>query len=99
MVGPFRVEDAWTPERLQAVGPQAWPVVAIVEALRGLPRLTIDERGLAGLRHGQQDSLRALVPGEPGEAALVLDGAGRVAAVIEMGLPATGWRLVRLLAE
>ena len=30
---------------------------------------------------------------------LVLDGAGRVAAVIEMGLPATGWRLVRLLAE
>ena len=38
-------------------------------------------------------------PGEAGEAALLLDAAGRVAAVVEMAAGTGGWRLVRLIAD
>jgi hypothetical protein len=54
---------------------------------------------MTALRHGQQESLRALPAGEMGEAALLLDDGGRVAAVLEMTPEAAGWRLVRLIAE
>jgi hypothetical protein len=73
--------------------------VPIGRALVGLRRVTAGTRELAALRHGQQGPLQAFLPGEAGEAALVLDGMGRVAAVIEMGSAASGWRLVRLIAE
>jgi hypothetical protein len=54
-------------------------------------------RGLAALRHGRQEVLRELPPGDDGEAALVLDDCGEVAAIVEMTPPAAGWRLVRLI--
>ena len=37
-------------------------------------------------------------PGADGEAALVLDEGGEVAAIVEMTPPPAGWRLVRLIA-
>jgi tRNA pseudouridine55 synthase len=97
LVGPFRVEDAWTPDALRAAETAAWPLVPIGRALAGLRRIAVEARDLSALRHGRQDCLRALEDGRPGEPALVVDGAGQVAAVVEMGTP--GWRLVRLLAE
>jgi len=42
--------------------------------------------------------LRELPPGDDGEAALVLDEGGEVAAIVEMTPPPAGWRLVRLFA-
>ena len=97
LVGPFRVEDAWTPDALRAAETGEWPLVPIAEALAGLRRIAVEPHDLSALRHGRQDCLRAVAAGRPGEPALVVDGAGQVAAVVEMTEP--GWRLVRLLAE
>ena len=99
VVGPFRVEEARTPDALEAAEVRQWPLVPIGRALAGLRRIGVGVRELAALRHGQQAPLRALPPGREGEAALVLDAAGDVAAVVEMGPPDAGWRLVRLIAE
>jgi tRNA pseudouridine55 synthase len=96
LVGPFRVEDARSPEALDAAETAAWPLVPIGRALAGLRRLSVGGEDLAALRHGRQDVLRGLAPGAPGEPALVEDASGGVAAVIEM--TPEGWRLVRLLA-
>jgi tRNA pseudouridine55 synthase len=98
LVGPFRVEDARSPDALAAADTEAWPLVPIGRALAGLRRVTVDGEALAALRHGRQDVLRTLAPGRPDEPALVVDGAGHVVAVMEMTGDA-GWRLVRLLAE
>ena len=98
-VGPFRVEDARTPDALKASDGAEWPLVPIVRALAGLRRMSIGAPELAALRHGQQASLRGLPPGSAGEAALVLDAGGQVAAIVEMAAEAGGWRLVRLIAE
>jgi tRNA pseudouridine55 synthase len=97
-VGPFRVEDARTPDALNASSPAEWSLVPIARALGGLRRMHVGPGAVQALRHGQQESLRALPPGEAGEAALVLDGTGRVAAIVEMA-PAAGWRLVRMIAD
>ena len=97
LVGPFRVEDARTPDALRAAETSTWPLVPIGRALAGLRRIAVEPRELSALRHGRQDCLRGLAAGRPGEPALVVDGAGQVAAVVEMGDP--GWRLVRLLAQ
>ncbi len=97
LVGPFRVEDAWTPDALREAETLTWPLVPIGRALAGMRRIAVEARDLSALRQGRQDCLRALVAGRPGEPALVVDGAGEVAAVVEMADP--GWRLVRLLAE
>jgi tRNA pseudouridine55 synthase len=96
LVGPFRVEDARTPDALQAAETPAWPLVPIGRALAGLRRISLDPGDLAALRHGRQACLRDVAPGRPGEPALVVDAAGDVVAVVET--TADGWRLVRLLA-
>ena len=98
-VGPFRVEEARTPEALKDAAAADWTLIPIVRALSGLRRLRLGERGLAALRHGQQQALRELPPGDAGEAALVLDEGGQVAAVVEMSAMPAGWRLVRLIAD
>jgi tRNA pseudouridine55 synthase len=98
-VGPFRIDDARTPEVLKDTPPTEWSLVPIARALGGLRRMRLGERGLAALRHGQQHALRELPPGDAGEAALVLDGGGQVAAVVEMAAVPAGWRLVRLIAD
>lgn len=100
VVGAFRVEDARTPAALETADAAAWPLVSIVGALAGLRRLELGDRELVALRHGRQASLGDLPRGAAGEAALVVDGAGRLAAVVEMGAaPPDGWRLVRLIAD
>jgi len=98
-VGPFRVEDARTPDALEATDVAQWPLVTITRALVGLRRMSVGAQELAALRHGQQAPLRALPPGRAGEAALVLDAAGHVAAIVEMAPAEAGWRLVRLIAD
>jgi tRNA pseudouridine55 synthase len=99
LVGPFSVGDARTPDVLRAAEASAWPLVPIGRALGALRRVAVGARDLTALRHGQQDALRGVPPGSPGEAALVVDADGRVAGVIEMTEVSSGWRLVRLLAE
>jgi tRNA pseudouridine55 synthase len=96
-VGPFRVADARTPDELLDAETTAWPLVPIGSALADLRRIAVGAGDLSALRHGRQDCLSRLEAGRLGEPALVVDGAGQVAAVVEMGEP--GWRLVRLLAE
>lgn len=95
LVGPFRVDDARTPDQLRAVDPSTWPLVPIGRALVGLRRVSVGTRDLAALRQGQQGPLQSLALGEEGEVALVLDDGGRVSAVVEMR--AGTWRLVRLI--
>ena len=99
VVGPFRVEDARTPDALKTTDVTQWPLVEIARALVGLRRMSVGARDLAALRHGQQAPLRVLPPGRAGEAALVLDAAGHVAAIVEMAPAEAGWRLVRLIAD
>jgi len=98
-VGPFRIADAKSPDELKSTPASEWPLVSIASALGGVRRLTVGPREMTALRHGQQESLRALPAGQMGEAALLLDDGGRVAAVLEMAPEAAGWRLVRLIAE
>jgi tRNA pseudouridine55 synthase len=98
VVGSFRVEDARTPDALNDIAVSAWPLVSVGQALASLRRMTVAPAELAALRHGQQAALGRLPAGRAGEAALVVDAAGTVAAVIEMA-PSAGWRLVRLLSE
>jgi tRNA pseudouridine55 synthase len=93
-VGTFQVRDASTPAAL-AVMPEL-PLVSIREALAGLRSFTLEAEALALLRRGQQAPLRRLPAPRAGEAALVVDGAGVAAALVDVG-PA-GWRLARLLA-
>src|SRR5258706_10810754 len=99
VVGPFRIEDAKTPEALKDQDRASWPLVPIGDALVGVQRLTVGPGELAALRRGQQESLKSLPAGRAGEAALLLDPGGQVAAVVEMAPEASGWRLVRLIAE
>ncbi len=97
LVGPFRVDDARTPDALRDADAATWPLLSVGQALSGLRRIPVEAEDLAALRKGRQQCLRGLVAGRPGEPALVVDPRGEVAAVVEMGEP--GWRLVRLLAE
>jgi tRNA pseudouridine55 synthase len=98
-VGPFRIDSARSPEALNAVPATTWPLLSIASALAGIRHLTVGPSELAALRHGQQGPLRALPAGSEGEAALLLDAAGRVAGVVEMAPETSGWRLVRLIAD
>jgi hypothetical protein len=72
-------------------------LIPIAHALEGLRRVRLGGHGLAAHRHGRQDVLRELPPGDDGEAALVVDDGGEVAAIVEMTPPPAGWRLVRLI--
>jgi tRNA pseudouridine55 synthase len=97
-VGPFKIEQARTPDALKNAAAGDWALIPIASALEGLRRVRLGGRGIAALRHGRQDVLRELPPGDDGEAALVLDEGGEVAAIVEMAPPPAGWRLVRLIA-
>ena len=94
-VGAFQVQDAHTPDIL--AGMPALPLVPIRSALTGLRSFALGAAVLGQLRHGQQEPLRDLPPPACDEAALVLDDAGAVAALLEAG--PRGWRLARLLAD
>jgi tRNA pseudouridine55 synthase len=93
-VGAFRVSEAHAPETL--AGMAELPLVPIRTALAGLRAFTVEPGALALLRRGQQEPLRRLPAPRPGEAALVVDGAGTAAALVDVG--PVGWRLARLLA-
>jgi hypothetical protein len=97
-VGPFGIEQARTPQTLENAPAADWNLIPIARALEGLRRVRVGGPGIAALRHGRQDVLRELPPGGDGEAALVLDESGEVAAIVEMAPPPAGWRLVRLIA-
>lgn len=92
-VGDFRVTDAHAPDALAAM--PALPLVAVRDALAGLRAFTLEVDALSQLRRGQQGALRRLPRGTTGDAALVIDDAGEVAALIEVG--PDGWRLARML--
>ena len=92
-VGNFRVTDAHTPDALAAL--PALPLVSVRDALAGLPAFTLEMVALAELRRGQQGALRGLPRGATGDAALVVDAGGTVAALLEAG--PDGWRLARML--
>ena len=98
-VGAFRIEDAVTLADLLALRPEGpLPLLSVREALAGYTTFATPSEGLARLRHGQQEPLARLpAPRTDGETALLLDGAGNVAAVIEAAGQAPAWRLVRLL--
>jgi tRNA pseudouridine55 synthase len=92
-VGDFRVTDARAPDVLAAM--PALPLVGVRDALAGLRAFTLEVDVLAALRRGQQGALRRLPRGATGDAALVVDGAGVVAALLEAG--PDGWRVARML--
>jgi len=92
-VGEFRVTDAHTPDALATM--TALPLVTVREALARLRAFTLEVDALAALRRGQQGALRRLPRGTTGDAALVVDDAGAVAALLEAG--PDGWRLARML--
>jgi tRNA pseudouridine55 synthase len=92
-VGDFRVTDARAPDVLAAM--PALPLVGVRDALAGLRAFTLEVDVLAALRRGQQGALRRLPRGAAGDAALVVDGAGVVAALLEAG--PDGWRVARML--
>lgn len=96
-VGSFRIEDARTPEELSGADAPL-PLLGVRDALAGYVAFDVPTPdGLVRLRRGQQDPLARLpAPQRGDQTALVLDGAGNVAAVIEAAGPS--WRLVRLLA-
>jgi tRNA U55 pseudouridine synthase TruB len=98
-VGSFRIEDAATLASL--TGPEAaerLPLLTVRDALGGYATFAASTEGLALLRRGQQHPLSRLPsPRRAGETALLVDGSGQVAAVIEARAE-SGWRLVRLLA-
>jgi len=98
-VGAFRLDDATRlADLLESPGDARLPLVAVRAALAGYTAFAAEPDELARLRRGQQDTLARLpAPRRTGEAALVLDAAGDVAAVIEAVEP-SGWRLARLLA-
>lgn len=98
-VGSFRIEDAHTPEALaERASGEALPLLAVRDALAGYAAFKAPAPdGLARLRRGQQDPLSRLPsPQRDDQTALIVDGAGNVAAVIEAA--GRSWRLVRLLA-
>ncbi|TMA39834.1 MAG: tRNA pseudouridine(55) synthase TruB [Deltaproteobacteria bacterium] len=98
-VGPFRVTDARMPDLLAALPLGQLPLVPVRVALAGYRAFPLPATELARLRHGQQDPLAALPPpAQAGETALLLDGAGHVAGVIESESTRPGWYLVRVLA-
>jgi tRNA pseudouridine55 synthase len=96
-VGSFRIEDARTPEALSGADTPL-PLLGVRDALAGYVAFTSPTPdGLVRLRRGQQEPLARLPAPETGDqTALILDGAGNVAAVIEAA--GQSWRLVRLLA-
>jgi tRNA pseudouridine55 synthase len=94
-VGAFRVEDAHPPEALAVMADL--PLLPIRDALAALRAFALPAAALGLLRHGQQEPLRDLPAPGTEEAALVVDGAGAVAALLEPG--PQGWRLARLLSE
>jgi tRNA pseudouridine55 synthase len=96
-VGVFRVEDAWSIDRLRAEDPAHWPVVSIRQALGGLPAFALPADALERLWRGQQRALAALPQGRPGDVAVLTSReTDDVAAVIET-VDAGPWRLVRML--
>jgi tRNA pseudouridine55 synthase len=99
-VGAFRVEDAVPLATLEELPPHApLPLVAVRAGLAAYPAFEAPTESLVRLRRGQQDALGRLpVPRASGETALVVDGAGNVAAIIESAGERPAWRLVRLLA-
>lgn len=95
-VGRFAVEDAVALSALEALPAGApLPLLGIRAALADLRAFPASEDVLARLRQGRQEVLVALPPPRSGETALVLDGAGEAAAVIEAA--GASWRLARLL--
>jgi len=94
-VGAFRVEDAHPPAVLAAM--PDLPLLPIRDALTELRTFALSPAELGLLRHGQQGPLSALPTPGPDEAALVVDGSGAVAALLEPG--PQGWRLARLLGN
>jgi tRNA pseudouridine55 synthase len=96
-VGAFRIEDAHTPEALERADAPL-PLLAVRDALAGYVAFAAPTPdGLTRLRRGQQDPLDRLpAPLRGDQTALILDGGGKVAAVIEAA--GQSWRLVRLLA-
>src|SRR5262249_45521749 len=81
-VGAFRVRDARSPDVVAAL--PALPLVSTREALAGLRSFPLEPEALVLLRRGQQAPLRRLPAPRPGEAALVLDGAGQAAALVDV---------------
>jgi tRNA pseudouridine55 synthase len=100
-VGIFHVEDATSLAMLVAAHERTpLPVLPLRTALANYATFTTDAENLHRLRQGQQQSLARLpVPRVAGETALVLDGKGEVAAVIEAGGARPAWRLARVLGE
>jgi tRNA pseudouridine55 synthase len=99
-VGAFDVADAVPLAELTASPMGApLPLIAVRQALADLAAFPTSEGTLVRLRRGQQGALMELPPpAEAGQAALVLDASGAVAALIEATQPGPVWRLVRLLA-
>ena len=77
----------------------ALPLVPVRTGLGSYAAFEAPAESLVRLRRGQQDPLARLpAPHALGQTALVIDGAGNVAAIIEAAGERPAWRLVRLLA-
>jgi len=97
-VGSFAVEDA-TPLAVLEQTEAALPLVPVRTGLGSYAAFEAPAESLVRLRRGQQDPLARLpAPHALGQTALVIDGAGNVAAIIEAAGERPAWRLVRLLA-
>ena len=99
-VGAFRLGEAHQLRALVDLPSDApLPLVSVRDALGALPAFELGAEAIARLRHGQQEPLAGLpAPSATGATAIVLDGSGTTAALIE-ATERSGWRLVRLLAS
>lgn len=92
-IGPFRVEDAVTPEEIAPPGsPGARGWLAPVEALAWMPRRRLDAGETAAVRHGRAVPATALEPPVPEAGPVGAPAEGAVALVADGGLVAVGER-------
>jgi tRNA pseudouridine55 synthase len=96
----FEVGEAATPERVEAEAREGRIdalVIPLVDALRGAPRIEIDDAGAARVRNGQTLPLGPGIGPEVGALVRVVDARGRLLAVsrIEAGYEGNVMRLLR----
>jgi tRNA pseudouridine55 synthase len=100
-VGSFRLEQAVTLEKIEALGPGA-PLPGLfrlAEAVAHLPALVLGPREAQGVLQGRVPAAAPLPALEPGAAVRLLDESGRLLAVARAGKGRSSVELLRVFHE